>query len=91
MPKPVIAAGLLLLLGVAGYQLDGTIKRYSVLKADFGKLSAAVGELETENAKLEKETTYLSEPENLLKEIRARLNYRLPGEKMIIVVPKSGE
>jgi cell division protein FtsB len=88
MPKPVIAVGLFLLLGVAGYQLKGTVERYSALKGDYGELSAEVSSLETENSDLEKGEAYLSEPTNLLKEIRKRLNYRRPDEEMIIVVPK---
>lgn len=53
-------------------------------------LREAEGELErirAEKEMLGKELEYLSHPENFEKELRARFNYREPGEKLIIIVP----
>jgi len=42
---------------------------------------------QADQANLEEEDQYLSDPTNLEKELRARFNYKNPGEKMIIIVP----
>lgn len=44
--------------------------------------------VETDSADLKEKIGYYSNPRNLEKELRARFNYRLPNEKLIIVVPK---
>jgi len=44
--------------------------------------------VETDNTDLKEKIGYYSNPRNLEKELRARFNYRLPNEKLIIVVPK---
>lgn len=44
--------------------------------------------VETDNNDLREKLNYYSNPRNLEKELRARFNYRLPNEKLIIVVPK---
>jgi len=40
---------------------------------------------------LDEKIEYFSEPRNLEKELRARFNYRLPFEKLIIVIPENDE
>ena len=40
---------------------------------------------QTEETSLQQENQYLSNPENLEKELRARFNYKKPGETMIII------
>ena len=44
--------------------------------------------VETDNIDLKEKIGYYANPRNLEKELRARFNYRLPNEKLIIVVPK---
>jgi len=44
--------------------------------------------VEEENSRLEEQVDYFSNPRNLEKELRARFNYRLPYEKLIIVIPE---
>ncbi len=44
--------------------------------------------VEKDNADLKEKISYYSNPRNLEKELRARFNYRLPNEKLIIIVPK---
>lgn len=48
------------------------------------ELELVVGENEDLHGKIE----YFSNPRNLEKELRARFNYRLPYEKLIIVIPE---
>lgn len=44
--------------------------------------------VEVDNNNLKSQIEYFTDPRNLEKELRARFNVRLPGEKLIIVVPK---
>lgn len=46
-------------------------------------------DLKEEGASLEKELDYYANPLNIEKELRARFNYKLPGERTIILVPSS--
>ena len=77
---------LIILLGAQIYfflgqehQLGGTLSdaemRLTKAQADEEELSANVA--------------YLANPVNLEKELRARFNYKNPGETMIIIVPSS--
>jgi hypothetical protein len=57
-------------------------------------LSAALADIETrltkaqyDEANLQSEVQYLANPLNLEKELRARFNYKKPGETMIVIVP----
>jgi hypothetical protein len=58
-------------------------------KRDMAKIVDEVDLIESDNAKLHNQIDYFSEPRNLEKELRARFNYRLPNEKLIIVIPNS--
>lgn len=58
------------------------------------QLNAQLAEVQTELTKaqyneesLQEEMAYLANPINLEKELRARFNYKKPGETMIIIVP----
>ena len=42
---------------------------------------------QSDETDLQAETQYLANPVNLEKELRARFNYKKPGEKMIVIVP----
>jgi hypothetical protein len=42
---------------------------------------------QTQEADLNEETQFLSNPVNLEKEFRSDFNYKKPGETMIIIVP----
>ena len=44
---------------------------------------------QTEEQDLSAEVSYLADPANLEKELRARFNYAKPGETMIVIVPSS--
>jgi len=55
-------------------------------------LSEEIELVEGDNSKISEKIDYFSEPRNLEKELRARFNYRLPFEKLIIVIPdENGE
>ena len=72
---------------------------YQVYKVDIdrrelaGEVIIVTDELdfvEGDNSKLRDKIEYFSHPRNLEKELRARFNYRLPFEKLIIVIPDEG-
>ena len=50
---------------------------------------AKLGKDQGMNQNLLAELEYLSHPENLLKELRARYNLHFPGEHTIIIVPSN--
>ena len=60
-----------------------------VADAEVKKLEAELLSAVAEEDALEGKVQYLSEPENLVKEIKAQFNYRRPDEKLIIVVSSS--
>ena len=51
------------------------------------KLRETADSLKKENASLVEKIEYFKNPENLVKELRAQLNYKKQGENMIIVIP----
>ncbi len=77
-----------LLIGVTVRQAYRVVEEYRTAKARFDKVYASVRVVDEENAELRDEVRYLEDPENAVKELRTRFNYRLPGEKLIIVAPR---
>jgi len=82
----IILSVLFVLLSVQIYKFWGeantAMKEYSALEE---KVNAA----KEDNAKFQAELDYYKNPANLEKELRARFNYKVPGEKMIIIVPRN--
>ncbi len=58
------------------------------LKLETAKVTDELNLLHEGNERLYRDIEYFSDPHNLEKELRARFNYRLPHERLIIVVPK---
>ncbi len=58
------------------------IKEALSIQQELQKASADLGGLQSDY-------DFLQNPGNLEKELRARFNYKIPGEKMIIVVPST--
>ena len=77
----IILVGLLVQVYKMGS--EGWMLRKEVKEVD--KELTLVG---ADNSDLKEKISYYSNPRNLEKELRARFNYRLPNEKLIIVVPK---
>lgn len=79
---------------LAAFCIVVIIQVYNLVREKIGltnKLSAVTAEaekLETENGALLGDIEYFSNPKNLAKEIKAKFNYKNPGEKLIIVVPE---
>ena len=62
-------------------------KERSQLKADLDNLNNRLQAAIKDNINFQSEIEYLSHPENLEKELKARFNYKKPDEKMMIIVP----
>jgi cell division protein FtsB len=91
MWKWVISLAFIVLILVAGFELYGVYNAYVEARENYSGLKERADSLKKENQQLEAEVGYLSIPENLLKTLRERFNYKFPGEQSIIVVPKEAE
>ena len=89
--KRIITIVLLLILSVLLYQVYQLYRYQGGLQKVFSDLSLRVAALRTESLNLQADLNYFKEPENLEKELRAKFNYKNPGEKLIIVVPPKTE
>lgn len=58
-----------------------------VFTEEVQKLRETADSLKKENVSLVEKIEYFKNPENLVKELRAQLNYKKEGENMIIVIP----
>jgi cell division protein FtsB len=85
--KIVIIAALLLFVGLVIYEVAEFSHMRVALQSEFQATETKLEAAKNENAELSQELEYYSRPENLEKELRARFNYKKPGESMIIVVP----
>lgn len=63
-------------------------KQKSSLEAQYGEVKFQFDAAQKDRDQLKADLLYLSNPVNLEKELRDRLHYQAPGEKVIILVPK---
>jgi len=76
----------IVLIGIS-VQIYFILKERNQLKTELDDLNIRFAGLTKENSDLQSDIEYFSYPENLEKELKAKFNYKNPGEKMIIVVP----
>ena len=57
------------------------------LSAELAAAETRLSQAKTDEVNLQEEVQYLANPLNLEKELRARFNYKKPGETMIVIVP----
>lgn len=79
-----------LLLFVVGVQLYNVYGKSRKLNNQFSEVETKIESLNKENSKLLADIDYFQDPRNLIKEFKSKFNYKKLGEKLIIVVPKSG-
>jgi cell division protein FtsB len=79
------------LAGLLAWGLWNLLGDKQELQSELSELRQKVGALKDENSALEGSIDYYSHPQNLLKELKSRFNYREEGEKLIILVPGIGE
>lgn len=75
------------LVGLLGWGIYNLTEERKIFYQEVKKLEDSVNALESENKLLAAEIEYFKKPENLLKELRSQFNYKIEGEKMIIIVP----
>jgi cell division protein FtsB len=70
-------------------QIVAGIREERSLAQTFSDVSARLEQAKVQEQDLSAEMSYLSNPANLEKELRARFNYAKPGETMVVIVPSS--
>jgi hypothetical protein len=71
-----------------GYQIFKINLEAAGANSKLSELRLEKKAVEIDNNNLKYQIEYFTDPRNLEKELRARFNVKLPGEKLIIVVPK---
>lgn len=75
-----------LLLLVLGNEIYYFWQKNSVSEARYRELRTELGQVQVDYNKMRENMNYYLNPGNLEKELRARFNYRMSGEKMFIIV-----
>ena len=84
----MLLISIFIVVSVLSWQLFQLYRQNHSLSAVLEDLNERVDNFTKENKEFYADIQYFSEPENLLKELRTQFNYKKPGEKLIIVVPK---
>ncbi|OGY56522.1 MAG: hypothetical protein A2Y84_01120 [Candidatus Colwellbacteria bacterium RBG_13_48_8] len=87
MQKAAIYILSLTLMAYLGYQTYLLQKERASLAKEYDEEKKEYEELKVDSEQLKEDIEYFSDPHNLEKELRSKFNYRLPNEKLIIVVP----
>ncbi|PIR98686.1 MAG: hypothetical protein COT88_00250 [Candidatus Colwellbacteria bacterium CG10_big_fil_rev_8_21_14_0_10_41_28] len=87
MVNKIAYAVAVIVVAYLGYQVYLLQGERSSISNDYREVEEEYTGLSEENDSLKDDLEYLSDDYNLEKELRARFNYRLPNEKLIIIVP----
>lgn len=87
--KLVIVIILLGVLAVMGTQSYSFLGRERKVRGEFNELREKLERAQVDQDRFRAELDYYLNPVNLEKELRARFNYKKPGEKLLIIVPRS--
>jgi cell division protein FtsB len=82
---------IILIVGLLGFVAWGILNfeiQNRQLQNKINNLKTSASVLEKENQSLKENIEYFSQPDNLMKELKSLFNYRQPGEKMMIIVPR---
>ena len=85
--KLALAIVLFIVLVFVGVRVFEFIGQERSLDQSLSQVQTRLLAAQAQEADLQAETQYLSNPVNLEKEFRASFNYKKPGETMIIIVP----
>ena len=88
MMRIAIALVLFAGLAIAAFQFYGVEKDTAGLQNKVAALRNEATAIQQDNKKIEDKIRYLGRSDNLVKELKAKFNYRLPDEKTIIVAPE---
>ncbi len=77
---------LFFLLLVLGNGIHYFWQKNSASEARYEKIKMELGQVQVDYNKMRENMSYYLNPGNLEKELKARFNYRMSGEKMFIIV-----
>ncbi len=86
--KIIISVMLFLFLVFVSVQIYIYSGKLKAARVSYEAAEAKLATTETDHDKLEKDYAYYLDPVNLVKELKARFNYREAGEKSLILVPQ---
>jgi len=86
--KPVIGIIILIVFLAVGFQLFNLFQQNRNLKSSLTDLNKEIGGVSKENGVLKADLEYFANQDNLIKELKGKLNFKAPGEKVIIIVPQ---
>lgn len=84
--KPFTIAVLMLVLIFVGMKVYSFWGQEKQLSRDLADIEARLAAAKTNEANLQSDVKYLTNPLNLEKEIRSRFNYKKQGETMVVIV-----
>jgi len=84
--KLAFAVALFIAVVFVGWNIFTFLGQAHALNQNLADVQSKLTAAQTQEANLEEETQYLSNPANLEKELRSQFNYTKPGEKMIVIV-----
>lgn len=87
--KNIIYLVFVIVFSAVAYQIYTVDSDRRELRREMATIVEEINLVESDSTRLHKQIDYFSEPRNLEKELRARFNYRLPYEKLIIVIPEN--
>jgi len=90
LKKAIYIVFIILFLAMA-FEIYSLDKDRRSLSREMANIGNELELIEKDNSNLNDQIDYFSEPRNLEKELRSRFNYRLPFEKLIIVIPDNDE
>ncbi|TSC59636.1 MAG: hypothetical protein LiPW15_656 [Parcubacteria group bacterium LiPW_15] len=88
MLKNILIVIFMALLVFAGMEIRSILGQRVSVSAQFEEARKELEQAKTERGRLEADLNYVSIPENLEKELRARFHYQSPDEKVMILVPR---
>ncbi|MEK7181108.1 MAG: septum formation initiator family protein [Patescibacteria group bacterium] len=87
--KIFLVAISILLITALSFELYSLWGRNRAATSDLQQAQKKLQEVKIDQNKLKAELNYLVNPINLEKEVRSRFNLKLPGEKAVIIIPKT--
>ncbi len=70
-----------------GSRVYGLVKERGVARDELHTVQQKASVIDSDRARINSQTDFIADPDNLEKELRSRFNYHKPGEREIIIVP----
>lgn len=86
--KKLFSLAMLVILVLLSLQLYRLYKQRLEISRKLMDTENKLEEITKENGNLQADIEYFAKPENLAKELKSKYDYKRPGEKVTIIVPK---